>query len=88
MLSVPEFHIRFRWGEPPHFQSARRYVLMIRTAGGHVIPLRIAFCPFCGRNLSVTPSMQPTIKVPAGYKFTVRVTRDIRFDAAYEPVSI
>jgi type IV secretory pathway VirB10-like protein len=34
------------------------------------------------RNLNV----QPTIKVPAGYKFTVRVNRDILFDAPYHPV--
>lgn len=31
------------------------------------------------RNLNV----QPTIKVPAGYKFTVLVTRDILFDGPY-----
>jgi type IV secretion system protein VirB10 len=36
------------------------------------------------RNLNV----QPTIKVPAGYKFTVRVNRDILFDAPYEPFAI
>ena len=35
------------------------------------------------RNLNV----QPTIKVPAGYKFTVRVDRDILFDAPYETES-
>ena len=35
------------------------------------------------RNLNV----QPTIKVPAGYKFTVRVNRDILFDAPYQPVA-
>lgn len=29
---------------------------------------------------------QPTIKVPVGYKFTVRVNRDILFDAPYTPV--
>jgi len=29
---------------------------------------------------------QPTIKVPAGYKFTVRVNRDILFDAPYIPI--
>jgi len=29
---------------------------------------------------------QPTIKVPAGYKFTVRVNRDILFDAPYVPI--
>lgn len=32
------------------------------------------------RNLNV----QPTIKVPVGYKFTVRVNRDILFDAPYQ----
>src|ERR1035438_2556577 len=31
-------------------------------------------------------NVQPTIKVPAGYKFTVRVNRDILFEAPYEPV--
>jgi hypothetical protein len=30
--------------------------------------------------------VQPTIKVPVGYKFTVRVNRDILFDAPYEPL--
>jgi type IV secretion system protein VirB10 len=34
------------------------------------------------RNLNV----QPTVKVPAGYKFTVRVNRDILFEAPYEPL--
>lgn len=34
------------------------------------------------RNLNV----QPTIKVPVGYRFTVRVNRDILFDAPYEPI--
>jgi type IV secretion system protein TrbI len=34
------------------------------------------------RNLNV----QPTIKVPVGYRFTVRVNRDILFDTAYEPI--
>jgi type IV secretion system protein VirB10 len=34
------------------------------------------------RNLNV----QPTIKVPAGYRFNVRVNRDIVFDAPYSPV--
>jgi type IV secretion system protein TrbI len=32
------------------------------------------------RNLNV----QPTIKVPVGYKFTVRVNRDILFEAPYQ----
>lgn len=34
------------------------------------------------RNLNV----QPTIKVPVGYKFTVRVNRDILFESPYESV--
>jgi type IV secretory pathway VirB10-like protein len=34
------------------------------------------------RNLNV----QPTIKVSAGYKFNVRVNRDIIFDAPYRPI--
>ncbi len=33
------------------------------------------------RNLNT----QPTIKVPAGYRFTVRVNRDILFETPYEP---
>jgi type IV secretion system protein VirB10 len=31
-------------------------------------------------------SIQPTIKVPVGYRFNVRVNRDILFDAPYTPV--
>ena len=34
------------------------------------------------KNLNV----QPTIKVPAGYKFNVRVNRDILFEEPYQPV--
>jgi type IV secretion system protein VirB10 len=34
------------------------------------------------RNLNV----QPTIKVPVGYRFTVRVNRDILFDTPHEPI--
>ncbi len=34
------------------------------------------------RNLNV----QPTVKVPVGYKFTVRVNRDILFDAPNQPI--
>jgi type IV secretory pathway VirB10-like protein len=30
-------------------------------------------------------NVQPTIKVPVGYKFTVRVNKDIVFEAPYEP---
>jgi type IV secretory pathway VirB10-like protein len=47
-----------------------------------------------GRELSQTGSQitrrnlnaQPTLRVPVGYKFTVRVNRDILFDAPYEPL--
>jgi type IV secretion system protein VirB10 len=47
-----------------------------------------------GRELSQTGAMitrrnlnvQPTIKVPVGYKFTVRVNRDILFDSPYHPM--
>lgn len=35
------------------------------------------------RNLNI----QPTIKVPVGYRFNVRVNRDIVFDGPYRPVS-
>jgi type IV secretion system protein VirB10 len=35
------------------------------------------------RNLNV----QPTIKIPAGYRFNVRVNRDILFDGPYQPAS-
>jgi type IV secretion system protein VirB10 len=46
------------------------------------------------RNLSETGSeitrrnlnVQPTIKVPVGYRFTVRVNRDILFESPYEPI--
>jgi type IV secretory pathway VirB10-like protein len=34
------------------------------------------------RNLNV----QPTIRIPVGYKFNVRVNRDILFEAPYEPM--
>jgi len=34
------------------------------------------------RNLNV----QPTITIPAGYRFNVRVSRDIVFDAPYSPL--
>lgn len=36
------------------------------------------------RNLNV----QPTIKIPVGYRFNVRVNRDILFDAAYASISV
>lgn len=47
-----------------------------------------------GQELSMTGAqltrqnmnVQPTIRVPAGYRFTVRVNRDILFEAPYEPL--
>lgn len=36
------------------------------------------------RNLNV----QPTVKVPVGYKFTVRVNRDILFEEPYQPMQV
>ena len=47
-----------------------------------------------GRELSQTGSqitrrnldVQPTIKVPVGYKFSVRVNRDILFESPYQPM--
>ena len=36
------------------------------------------------RNLNI----QPTIKIRVGYKFTVRVNRDMLFDAPYKPVEM
>jgi type IV secretory pathway VirB10-like protein len=31
--------------------------------------------------------VQPTIKIPPGYKFNVHVNRDIVFDAPYAPMA-
>lgn len=64
-------------------QSALTYPSVSNTAGAAV-----------GQEMSQTGAMitqrnmnvQPTIKVPAGYKFTVRVNRDILFDAPYQRV--
>jgi type IV secretion system protein VirB10 len=64
-------------------QSALTYPSVADTASAAI-----------GREMSQTGAMitrrnlnvQPTIKVPAGYKFTVRVNRDILFDAPYQPV--
>jgi type IV secretion system protein TrbI len=63
--------------------SALTYPTPTQTAGSAV-----------GQELSQTGAqitrrklnVQPTIKVPAGYKFTVRVNREILFEAPYEPV--
>jgi type IV secretion system protein VirB10 len=64
-------------------QSALTYPSPAQTAGSAVgQELSQTGAQITRRNLNV----QPTIKVPAGYKFTVRVTRDILFEARYEPV--
>jgi type IV secretion system protein TrbI len=65
-------------------QSALTYPTPAQTAGSAVgQELTQTGAQITRRNLNV----QPTIKVPAGYKFTVRVNRDILFEAPYEPVA-
>jgi type IV secretory pathway VirB10-like protein len=64
-------------------QSALTYPSPAQTAGSAVgQELSQTGAQITRRNLNV----QPTIKVPAGYKFTVRVNRDILFEAPYESV--
>ena len=64
-------------------QSALTYPTPAQTAGSAVgQELSQTGAQITRRNLNV----QPTIKVPAGYKFTVRVNRDILFEAPYQPV--
>jgi len=64
-------------------QSALTYPSPTQTAGSAVgQELSQTGAQITRKNLNV----QPTIKVPAGYKFTVRVNRDILFEAPYEPV--
>jgi type IV secretion system protein VirB10 len=66
-------------------QSALTYPTPAQTAGSAVgQELTQTGAQITRRNLNV----QPTIKVPAGYKFTVRVNRDILFEAPYQPVSM
>jgi type IV secretion system protein VirB10 len=64
-------------------QTALTYPSPAQTAGSAVgQELSHTGAQITRRNLNV----QPTIKVPAGYRFTVRVNRDILFDAPYEPL--
>jgi len=64
-------------------QSALTYPTPAQTAGSAVgQELSQTGAQITRRNLNV----QPTVKVPAGYKFTVRVNRDILFEAPYQPV--
>lgn len=64
-------------------QSALTYPTPAQTAGSAVgQELSQRGAQITRRNLNV----QPTIKVPAGYKFTVRVNRDIVFEAPYQPI--
>jgi type IV secretion system protein VirB10 len=66
-------------------QSALTYPTPAQTAGSAVgQELSQTGAQITRRNLNV----QPTIKVPAGYKFVVRVNRDILFEAPYEPVQV
>jgi type IV secretion system protein VirB10 len=64
-------------------QTALTYPSPAQTAGSAVgQELSQTAAQITRRNLNV----QPTIKVPAGYRFPVRVNRDILFEAPYEPV--
>jgi type IV secretion system protein VirB10 len=64
-------------------QSALTYPSPAQTAGSAVgQELSQTGAQITRRNLNV----QPTIKVSAGYKFTVRVNRDILFESPYEAV--
>jgi len=64
-------------------QSTLTYPSPAQTAGSAVgQELSQTGAQITRRNLNV----QPTIKVPAGYKFVVRVNRDILFEASYEPI--
>jgi type IV secretion system protein VirB10 len=64
-------------------QSALTYPTPTQTAGSAVgQELSQTGAQITRRNLNV----QPTIKVAAGYKFVVRVNRDILFEAPYEPI--
>jgi type IV secretory pathway VirB10-like protein len=64
-------------------QSALTYPSPAQTAGSAVgQELSQTGAQITRRNLNV----QPTIKIPAGYKFNVRVNRDILFDAPYTRV--
>jgi type IV secretion system protein TrbI len=64
-------------------QSTLTYPTPAQTAGSAVgQELSQTGAQITRRNLNV----QPTIKVPAGYKFVVRVNRDILFEAPCEPV--
>jgi type IV secretion system protein VirB10 len=64
-------------------QSALTYPTPAQTAGSAVgQELSQTGTQITRRNLNV----QPTIKVPAGYKFVVRVNHDILFEAPYQPV--
>jgi type IV secretory pathway VirB10-like protein len=64
-------------------QTTLTYPTPAQTAGSAVgQELSETGAQITRRNLNV----QPTIKVPAGYKFTVRVNRDILFEIPYQPI--
>jgi type IV secretion system protein VirB10 len=64
-------------------QTTLTYPTPAQTAGSAVgQELSETGAQITRRNLNV----QPTIKVPAGYKFTVRVNRDILFETPYQPI--
>ena len=64
-------------------QSALSYPTLAQTAGAAVgQELSQTGAQIMRHNLNV----QPTVKIPAGHKFTVRVNRDILFEAPYQSI--
>ena len=51
--------------------------------GNTALPIAQLGADVTRRNLNI----QPTIKVPVGYRFNVRVNRDMLFDLPYRPVA-
>ena len=65
----------------PHYKRDSRYRTNLKNGDDHeYLPRHLS--KITRKNLNV----QPTIKIPAGYKFNVRVNRDILFEDPYQPV--
>jgi hypothetical protein len=68
-------------GSLKHYFSGTAHKVSIHTEAG-----LDAFVDYLSQITRRNLKVQPTIKVPVGYQFTVRVNRDIPFDAPYEPI--
>ena len=66
-------------------QSALTYPTPAQTAGSAVRP---GTQPNRRSDHTMQPERSAPIKVPAGYKFVVRVNRDIVFEQPYQPVQV